>query len=218
MLQVDPALHSAALAGLETMINGALSYDPGTKRALAKLEGQILAVEITAPKMNLFIAPDEDGVRLMGTWEGDVSTRMRGPLPALLQLAASPTTSLADSGVEVLGSTSLLNNLRYIAGNMEIDWEEALSKLVGDVAAHEAAGQMRAGVRWLQDRMSSGQRLVSEYLTEEMKTVPTKPELDAFSGQIDELRMGADRLAQRFEAVNRLLQERQADLATKPKS
>lgn len=206
--KIDPTITTASIAALEAMINGALLYDPGSRGALEKLEGQVLAVESTAPTFHLFIAPGTGGLRLMGTYVGDVSTRLRGPLPSLLQLAVSDTTSLAESGVEVLGSTALLSNLQRIANNLDIDWEEALTQLLGDVLGHQVAVHLRSRFHWLEERLSSGQRLLSEFLTEELKTLPAHPELETFSKQVDELRMGVDRLAGRLESIKQALQKK----------
>jgi len=203
---LDPVVTTASIAALEAMVNGALRYDPGTRQALAKLDGQVLAVESTVPAFSLYIAPGTDELRLMGTFDGEVTTRLKGPLPALLQLVVADTTSLAKTGVVVLGSTALLSNLQRIAANLDIDWEEALTQLLGDVVGHEVAEHLRRRFGWLGQRLASGQRLLSEYLTEELKTLPARAELEAFSRQVDELRMGVDRVAARVE---RLLRQRQ---------
>lgn len=203
---LDPTVTTASIAALELMVNTALRYDPGTRSALAKLDGQVLAVECIAPSFSLYIAPGIDELRLMGAFDGEVTTRLRGTLPALLQLAATDTTSLANTGVEVLGSTALLSNLQRISANLDIDWEEALTQLLGDVVGHQLAEHMRSRFNWLGQRLVSGQRLLSEYLTEELKTLPAGPELEAFSRQVDDLRMGVDRAAARVE---RLLPKKQ---------
>lgn len=211
MARLDPTITTASIAALEAMVNTALKYDPGSRLALEKLGGQVLAVESTVPEFELFIASGPEGLRVMGACGETVTTRLRGPLPALLQLAVADTTTLADSGVEVLGSTGLLTNLQRIAANLDIDWEEALSQLLGDVAGHQLAEHLRVRFRWLGGRLSSGQRLLSEYLTEELRSLPSKPDLEGFFSQVDELRLGADRLAARVAQLQQSLDQRALD-------
>lgn len=204
----DPTLSTASIAALEAAINGALRYDPGTRLALTKLQGQVLAISVITPEFDLYLIPDEDSLRLQGHYEGEVTTRLRGHLPALSQLAIANSTSLSDSGVEVIGSTTLLSNLQRTLGSLEIDWEEALSQLLGDVLGHQAAQRIRQRVGWAGERLTSAQRLLSEYLTEELGSLPAAAELDDFYQQVDRLRMGTDRLGSRIEQLTRRIADR----------
>lgn len=196
---MDATLSTAALAGLEKLINTALRYDPGTRIALGNLADQVLAINVTAPAFTIYLTPDEQGLRLMGHWEGEVHTQLRGSLPALLQLARSERTSFADSGVEVIGNTGLLVDLQRLLKNLDIDWEEALSELLGDVVGHQGAGMIRTGVNYARDRTSETKRLISEFLTEELQTLPSRNELEDFYQDVDELRLQVDRLEARMK-------------------
>ncbi len=194
-------LSTAALAGAERLVNGALRYDPATRQALAALAGQVLALDITLPATRIYLLPDDDGLCLMGHWEGEVDTRVKGSLPALLQLANSGAHSLHNSGVEVIGNTGLLADWKALLDNLDIDWEEMLSQLLGDVVGHQGAQLLRRQAHWVGERAASGQRLVSEFITEEVKTLPGKLELQDFYQQVDELRFAADRAAARLEKL-----------------
>ena len=196
---MDATLSTAALAGLEKLINTALRYDPGTRIALTSLADQVLAIQVTAPAFTVYLTPDEAGICLLGHWEGEVHTRLRGSLPALARLARSEQTTFADSGVEVIGNTGLLVDLQRLLKNLDIDWEEALTEIVGDVVGHQGAEMLRSGARYTQDRAGEVKRLVSEFLTEELGTLPSKYELEGFYQDVDDLRLQADRLEARIK-------------------
>src|SRR5690606_13236213 len=196
---IAPTLNTAALAALEKLINTALRYDPGTRAALGELADQVLAITITTPAITVYITPDSEGVRLMGYWEGEVHTQLRGSLPALVGLARSDQTSFADSGVEVIGNTGLLVDLQRLLKNLDIDWEDALSQLVCDIVSRHSAQIIRKSVSYTRYRTSEAKRLLSEFLTEELQTLPPKPELEDFYLQVDELRLRADRLEARLQ-------------------
>ena len=199
----------AALASAEKMINAALHYDPATRLGLARLEGKILALQITAPAINLFVMPMEDGLRLMGNWDGNVDTRISGSVIALAQLAQTEVHNLKDSGVTVMGDLVLLADYQRLLKNLDIDWEDMLSQLTGDIIGHQTAQLVRAKFGWVKDRATSAQRLTREFLTEELKTLPGKPELEDFYRQVDELRLSVDRAAARVE---KLIAERKSGL------
>lgn len=194
-------LSIAALASAEKIINTALRYDPATRIGLAQLEGKILAVQISAPALNFFVMPMDDELRLMSNWDGDVDTRITGSLLALAQLSQTEIHNLKDSGVTVMGDLNLLTDLQRLMKNLDIDWEEMLSQFTGDIIGHQAAQLIRAKFGWVKDRAQSAQRLTREFLTEELKTLPGKPELENFYQQVDNVRLAVDRAAARVEKL-----------------
>lgn len=198
---MDTMLLTAALAGAEKLINKALVYDPGTRIGLQKLQGQILAVHITTPNVQFFVTPDDEGLRLMAQWEGDVDTRISGSLLALTKITSQDIHNLKDSGVNVMGKTSLLADLQQLLKNVDIDWEEILTQFLGDILGHQAAQLIRSKLDWASARANSGQRLTREFLTEELKTIPGKNELEDFYHQVDDLRLAVDRAAARVEKI-----------------
>lgn len=200
----DPTLISAACTALEGLIRKTLDYDPATRRKLAALEGRVLAVEVRELDSTVYLLPDADGLRIQSYYEGEVTTRLRGSIPALLGLLGSERLNLKDSGVEVFGSTGLLISLQEIANTLDIDWEEALSQVVGDVAGPQSAALLRGVKDWMQGRQQTAEQRISEFLTEELKASPARPELEFFYQQVDELRLAADRLAARIDRLRKL--------------
>jgi ubiquinone biosynthesis protein UbiJ len=191
----------AALASAEKMLNAALRYDPATRIGLAQLEGKILSVNITAPALTVFIMPMDDELRLMGNWEGDVDTRVTGSLLALATLSQTATHNLKDSGVTVMGDLTLLADMQRLMKNLDIDWEEMLSQFTGDIIGHQTAQMIRTKFGWAKERATSAQRLTGEFLTEELKALPGKPELEDFYRQVDDLRLAVDRAAAHVEKL-----------------
>ncbi len=198
---MDPMLRTAALASAEKIINAALAYDPASRIALEQLTSQVLAVEITAPQIKIFVVPTPAGVNLRGHYEGDITTHIQGTLPALISLAKSDQLNLKDTGVHIFGSTHFLAELQRILKNLDIDWEEILSQLFGDILGHQGAQFIRAKMTWAKDRAANIQRLTSEFLTEELRVLPNQAELAFFNNQVDELRLGADRVAARIDRI-----------------
>lgn len=194
-------LLNAALAGAEKLINAALVYDPGSRLRLAKLAGQILAIRVSAPALNFYVMPDEDGLCLMANWQGEVDTEISGSLFALLQLATTEPHNLKYSGVSAMGDLQLLAELQQIVKTLDIDWEEILSQFTGDIIGHQTAELIRSKFNFVANRAASVKRLASEFLTEELKTLPSKPELEDFYQQVDDLRLAVDRAEARVKKL-----------------
>lgn len=206
---MDPMLSTAALASAEKLINAALAYDPASRIALAELSPQVLAVQISAPDFKMFVAPSAEGIALHGHYEGEITTQLQGTLPALLSLIKSDRLNLKDSGVQLFGSTHFLAELQKILKNLDIDWEEMLSQVFGDIIGHQSAELIRSKMLWTKDRVNNMQRLTSEFLTEELRILPSAPELNFFNAQVDELTLGVDRAAARIEQLFARLERQQ---------
>ncbi len=197
---LDPTISAAATASLEAVINKALQYDPATRRRLQALAGKSLALEASEPRLVLCVHFDSDRVRI-GSHIDNPTTCLRGSLSGLLQLATSERVNLADSQVEAWGNTALLADIKTIARDLDLDWEEAINDWLGDVLGHQLAEQLRCRMDWLKARGQSGKRLLGEFLTEELRAVPAAAELRTFSDQVDQLRLAADRLEARLQRL-----------------
>ena len=194
-------LSTAALASAEKIIQRALEYDPSSRIALSQLAPHVLAIQVTAPEFKVFVVPDEKGIRLLGNYEGEITTQLQGSLFALISLVKSERLNLKETNVELIGNTSFISELQKIFKNIDIDWEEMLSQVFGDIIGHQGAEIVRSKLSWSKDRVNNIQRLTSEFLTEELRVLPSSPELNFFNSQVDELKLGVDRAQARIEQI-----------------
>lgn len=194
------ALSGTALRGLEAMINGALAYDPGTRKALSRLAGKTLAVTVTLPPMTLVAGFAANGdIRLGDTPPDTPNTRLEGSAPALIRLAldSGDRASFAGTGVRVSGDQELLREIRALMQDLDIDWEAALATLIGDVPAHLLGKGLRTAGHWRADARQRLGEAASDYLREEARLLPTAAEFEAWSREVSALTLASDRLAAR---------------------
>ncbi len=201
---IDPTISMAATASLETTINKALQYDPATRHKLHALAGKSLAIEVTELTLLLCVHFEADMIRLSSHGD-DATTRLVGSLPGLINLAISDRVNLADSDVQAWGNTALLADIKVIASDLDLDWEEAINEWLGDLVGHQVAEKLRFQFGWIRQRSKSGKRLLSEFITEELRAVPSESEVDYFSQQVDHLRLATDRISARFEHLKQKL-------------
>lgn len=192
---------TAALAACEKIINKALEYDPATRAAISNYEGKVIAINISAPPGKFFIYFQRNSVRLMSEWQGSVDTHISGSLLALAQLATTPVHNLKDTGVTATGDLQLLASLQKIAQSLDIDWEEMLTTVLGDVMGHQVAVMIRKSINWQRQQAGNLQRLTGEFVTEELQAIPSQNQLESFYQEVDELRLAVDRLAARINLI-----------------
>lgn len=205
-MNLDPALLSAAARAGERAINAALKYDPGTLAALNQLEGRVIAIQSTEPALTLYLQVGNEQVHLLTHCEEAVACRLRGTLANLTRLVLThPQHSLADTGVEVTGQPQLLSHLQQLLKEVEIDWEEPLAEVLGDVPGHQFARFLRTQWNWHRTHLPKVPGLLSDFLTEELRMLPDPVEVEHFYQAIDSLRADTERLQARLAHLQQTL-------------
>lgn len=204
MTQHDPALLSAALAGVEQALNQAIALAPHSHQELDAVSGTLLGIEITTIDLTIYIEMVRGTeVRLRSHCERETDAFVRGTLEDFAALAISDdlAATLINNGIELEGSSASLVTLQQVISRMEIDWEAPLVELLGDVAGHQIAEGLRRFFRWGEGARASLRRQVSEYLLEEGKLTPPKAELEHFYDAVQSLAMRVERAQSRVEKL-----------------
>jgi ubiquinone biosynthesis protein UbiJ len=196
-------LPALAVAALETALNRMMALDPGLAPRIAGLEGKVVGVGVTGTGISLSLYPGPWGVYVRDGIDPGSDTVIHGTPLGLMRLASPQTSTqeLFSGDVRIEGDVRLGTRLRQLLARAEIDWEEQLSRLLGDIAAHQIGRGLRGLGRW---RRRSGQALASdigEYLSEESRLVPSRPEVEDFMAGVDTLRDDLERLTARVQRL-----------------
>lgn len=208
---MDPTLRAGFDAALETAVNTALKYDPGTRARLAELSGEVLALELSAPRLHLFLCIEDEWVAVRHQWEGEVTTELRGSATAFLRLLRDTGVTPASLGVTVIGSSTFLAELQEILHDLDIDWEEPLAQLIGDVPAHTLGEALRSAGHWLRGQLQVAPGAAAEAVSEEWRLTPPKAQFDAFAEDLSELAMATERLEARVQRLREAFAQRGAE-------
>ena len=195
---------AALAAALESALDLYLQQDPEALRRCGGMEGKVIALDITGLGVSLYFLPGPDGIQVVGHFEGQADTRLRGsPLGFARMALGSRDDTLFEGAVEIQGDTETGQQLQDILVSAEWDWEEQLSRLTGDVVAHQIGTLARRARHFLGSSRGTLERDISEYLQEESLLLPCRIEIERFLDEVDCLRADLDRLSARVE---RLLQ------------
>ena len=185
-------------------VNHLLDAEPWAREKLAPFAGKRVRVKAT-PLPNLAFAVGADGkLERAAELEPDlIVTISPADLPRLLRGDDTVLRSIAFSGDAELAAA-----LQYLAKHLRWEFEEDLSRVVGDVAAHRIAGTARDFVAWQKD---AGQRLgenVAEYLTEEAALLAPPAALARFGRDVADLVDALERLEKRLDRIDAKLRAR----------
>lgn len=199
---------TALLTGVEHGINRVLRLDDTALPRLSDLAGKVIAVQCTAPAMEIHVLPDAEGLRLAARWQGEADCRLRAPAASLLRLALSrqKTAILHEPEVTLEGDSAALLSLASILQDLELDWEYEVSRWLGPVAAHLLGSTLRTGNRWAGKGRDSLHQDLADYLAEESRSLVGRPEAEARFEELDALRLDVDRLDARIARLAHLLE------------
>ena len=171
---------------------------------LAAFHGRVIAIDLLGTGIRLYFVPDEGGrLQVLSRYEGEPDCTLAGS-PLDMMRAADPeqgSAQLFAGRVRIEGDTELGHRFSEILGGLDIDWEEQLSRLVGDVAAHGIGQGIREGAEQARRSGATLEKNLSEYLTEEARLLPHPLEVEAFVDDTDRLRDDVARLEARLKLL-----------------
>ncbi len=199
MLNGVAMLNGIVLAGAQHLLRQA----QWARKRLAEHAGKQLQVELPLATVLLRIAAD-------GNVEATESAA-----PADLTVTLSPN-SLARLPVDrdaawrearVDGDMELAAAISYVVANLQWDYEDDLSLVVGDVAAYRIARGARQLSAWPGQAALSLAQGIGEYLAEERQLLATKLCAEEFTEEVDELRDAVERLDKRIDQLAQRIAE-----------
>ncbi|MEW5008763.1 sterol-binding protein [Cycloclasticus sp. 46_83_sub15_T18] len=203
------SLLSPLVKPLQIALNRYLDYDPEVPKQLLAMQGNVVELHFRSLELSLYILINATDLDICDDYDGPVDTTISGSPVALamMGLQSSSVSSLFSGEVTIVGDTELGSRFQALLDNVEVDWEEPLSQLSGDVIAQQVGGLLRGVAGWLEESTNTNALNVSEYLREEQAMLPSKFEEERFKREVDELRLAVDRLEAK---VGRLMAKKSA--------
>jgi len=118
----------------------------------------------------------------------------------LLRLIAKDES--AKMQIAVSGDTHLATELAKVLSNMVWDYEDDLSKLVGDLPAMKLSQLGRETVANMKQSSIQLAEMLSEYWQEEKPIIAKKRHVEQFNSDVDKLRSDAARLEKRLAKLS----------------
>lgn len=185
---------------IERALRRYLQLDPDTLNHMAALTGKVIKVEITEPNISMFLFPDAKGISVRSQCEQEADACIRGSLFILLYASSSSEEAVKlRNEIELSGDIELAHKFSQILQQRHVDWEEPLSRWIGDTAAHKLGNIVRSANRWRRQASNNLCENVTEYLQEGLSIVPAREEVEDFFSDIYQLRDDVERLAAKLQ-------------------
>ena len=190
-------------SALAAAMNGWLGLDPASQARLSTLEGRVIALHLRILETTVMLRVDNGRMAVVDAPDLQPDTVLHGTPLGMLQLGlGSDTANTLFSGeVEITGDVEAGQAFKAVLDDMDIDWEEQLSRLTGDVVAHQLGNLARRTGDWLRHGRDTLQHDVGEYLQEEARVLPSRIEIENFNIDVSDLAMAVERLEARLKRL-----------------
>ncbi len=125
------------------------------------------------------------------------------PPSLLLRLMAKDESAKLKINIE--GDTHLAAELAKVFANMRWDYEDDLSKMVGDVSANKIGEFGRKTAHTVKETTTNLTEMLSEYWQEEKPMIAKKRHVEEFNAQVDTLRADTARLEKKIQKLSQKL-------------
>jgi ubiquinone biosynthesis protein UbiJ len=192
---------------LETALNSFLALDQNRAVFLTPLDGKIIAVTIQPFNETIYLCPNAEAIQLLDYSLDKPDTQLTGSFFAfgLMGLSSKPMRSIFSGEVKIEGDMQTGRKFQELFAKLDINLEQQVARYTGDTIAHNISQFFRAGQNWSKESIETFRLNASEFLQEETRDLPARPEVDIFYAQIDELRTDFDRLQSRIERLENTL-------------
>ena len=193
--------HTIAAGAACRGINHVLSSEPWASAVLVKHAGKTILLQL--PLGNLCFEISSAGL-LNALKEADKpSLTLEVSSKALGELASSSGSlrEQAFKAVKLTGDADLAQLIGRLAGQLRWEYEEDLSRLVGDAPAHFAVRQGKKFVSASRSAVSDLLDNVVEYVSEERKVLLNKRDFVAHKSELNDLRESVDRIEKRIQLL-----------------
>ena len=188
--------------GLETVLNRCIAESSRAGELLEGLDGRSLAIIVTGLGICLRLQASKTHLALSAAsvrFDNTATATVEGtPLVLLGLLGTTGAEGFRTTGARLSGDAPTAEAFAELLRHARPDMEEELSKLIGDIPAHEIAGAARRTDAFARRAGSALTMNASEFLQEEARQLPPRVEVDAFGRDVDRLRDDVERAAQRL--------------------
>lgn len=188
---------------IENVLNRGLPRSPRARTLCKELQGHRVAVEVSG--FTRFVV-ESTGESLKLVRDASLAAEAEiagGPLSLLALAGDSPEAVLQRGDVTIRGDVDLAQKFRELALLLRPDLEEELSKVIGDLPAHQIGRIAAAALEWTRSAASTTARNFAEYFAHERGDLVSRAEGDQLLKGIDTLRENVDRIEARIELLAR---------------
>ena len=190
------------LSAQEAILNRYLNLDSESKEHLHRLSGKVVKIEWSP--LTYYWLFKSDSIYLSKDYNGPTDLILRGStFDFICSVFIKKDKALTDIPLQVVGDMEFAKQFKDFFSSLEIDYEEQLSKMVGDAIAYPTIQVLKMISLWASLSMGSLSQKLTDYVQREMNWLVSDEELQLFFSDVDELRDDCARLEARIKMLEK---------------
>ena len=186
----------------ERLLNKGFENSRKAREISAQHAGKVFAVYVSKPNFSVHVEIQDSALRFIDGANIEPDTTLGGDLVDLLKLTRpNPEQTLRETGIVIEGDAAFAQAIQELIAALKPDPEEELSKVVGDITAHQVGRAVEQFSGWARTTLDTFGANFREFLSEESKDLPTRYETEEFIRDVETLRDDIDRMIARFEKM-----------------
>jgi len=192
------------LTPLESLLNRNIAASAAARSLCRRLDAKVMALHVEGLPLSIYFKSHDGRMTLDTQHDGEASATLSGTPLSFLRLAGpQPETALRTGAVHIKGDAEVAHAFSELLKHARPDFEEELSRVIGDVAAHQVGNVARSVMSFASRASRTLAQNVAEYLQEEGRDVPSRTEAEEFVAGVDTLRDDVDRLEAKLNMLER---------------
>ncbi len=184
------------------LLNRNIAEITPARELATQLDGKTVAIRVRDTALAMYFVFDQDLVILTTEFDADPDVAITGSLVTLAKMVGGAgSQAIRDGDVDLTGDAGTAQRFQALLDHARPDVEEELSRVIGDVAAHQLAKFAHGLGDWARAARSTMGENVREYLQEEHRDLPTRYEVEKFSQRVSVLRDDVERVAARLKRL-----------------
>src|SRR5690349_7369079 len=156
------------LSPLESLLNRNIAASSAARTLCRRLDEKVMALHVDGLPLNIYFKAAGAQMSLDTEHEGAPDATLSGTPLSLLRMAGpAPEAALRAGSVHIQGYAEVAQTFSELLKQARPDLEEELSRVLGDVAAHQVGNVARSALGFAKRAADTFSQNVSEYLQEE---------------------------------------------------
>ncbi len=187
---------------VQRTLNRYINESSVAQDALESLNGNSMCIEVKGLGLVISLTADDGELVVAMPDSVDATVTIRGTVLNLFSLLGSTgAQALPKARVSLEGDAEVASGFWQLLQAARPDAEEELSRVVGDVLAHEIGKTANSLDKYGRRVLSAFQMNATEYLQEEVRQLPPRVEIDGFFSSLERLRDDIERTGIRIKRL-----------------
>ncbi len=183
-------------------LNKYLQQDVERASQLNQIEGKLVRIVIREIDLDLLVLV-EDGIFQLADNDltADVEIIVSAKVLSDTLMGVDQDQLIKSGKIEINGDAHIASVMQNTLRDIEIDWEEIVSKYTGDTIAHQLGKGARALHTFRKDLHDNLRQDMRDYLQDNIQVSATQEEVEQFIQEVDTMRAQLDRLEARIDRL-----------------